>query len=205
MANFNPINKNLSCLFEEFNQKYPESLIVKCETKENQKWRNATGEAAVKKINIMAKYFPELSLMINSLENYLICEKHYNQIIAKDIFIQNLINTNLVFFSSGEYWQLEKSKESIIEKEYKEIGIQVSLDQDIFLKLSELERQLINFKEQQLEHINLIKNYKQKITELEILNENLFFENTELKEKLNMKLDNQEKRIETIIEIAQKE
>jgi hypothetical protein len=139
----------------------------------------------------MIKYFPELSSMINSLENYLICEKHYNQIIAKDIFIQNLINTNL--------------KESVIENKYKEIGIQVSLDQDIFLKLSELESQLINLKTQQLEHINFIKNYKQKITELEILNKNLFFENTELKEKLNMKLDNQEKRIETIIEIAQKE
>jgi len=74
----------LPCLFEVLTIKYPESLPP-CGTKENQMWRFA----AVEKIKIMAKYFSELSLLLDSLESYSLCEKHYNQVVAKDLLLKN--------------------------------------------------------------------------------------------------------------------
>jgi len=38
----------------------------------------------------LAKYFPELFSLLNSLENYSICEKHYNQLVANNYFIECL-------------------------------------------------------------------------------------------------------------------
>ena len=75
----------LPCLFEVLTIKYPESLPP-CGTKENQMWRFA----AVEKIKIMAKYFSELSLLIQSLDNYSICVRHYNQIVTSNILLEKL-------------------------------------------------------------------------------------------------------------------
>jgi hypothetical protein len=66
---------NLRCLFETLANKYPESLSS-CGTKENQTWRFASANAAIEKIKVMVKYFPELSLLLNSLEDHSFCEKH---------------------------------------------------------------------------------------------------------------------------------
>jgi hypothetical protein len=79
----------LPCLFKDLIEKYSESLSL-CETKENQIWRYASGNMAVKKINVIANYLPELPLLLDSLNNYSLCEKHYNQIIAKDYLLNNL-------------------------------------------------------------------------------------------------------------------
>jgi len=79
----------LPCLFEVLTIKYPESLPP-CRTKEDQKWRFTSGNAAVEKIKIMAKYFSELSLLLDSLESYSLCGKHYNQVVAKDLLFKNL-------------------------------------------------------------------------------------------------------------------
>jgi hypothetical protein len=67
----------LPCLFKNLIEKYSENLSP-CETKENQTWRYASGNMAVKKINTIANYFPELASLLNFLDNYSLCEKHYN-------------------------------------------------------------------------------------------------------------------------------
>ena len=85
--------KELPCIFEGFFAKYSESLVP-CKFKENQKWRNASAKAAADWINTFAKYLPELSLLCNSLENYSICEKHYNQIVATDTLLNRFISEN---------------------------------------------------------------------------------------------------------------
>jgi len=51
----------------------------------------------VRKLTEMAKYFPELSLLLDSLENYSLCEKHYNHIIARKYFIEQLTKQDEVF------------------------------------------------------------------------------------------------------------
>jgi hypothetical protein len=76
-------------VYEALARKYPKSLLL-CEIKENQTWRFASGDVAVKRINIMAKYFPELFLLIDFLEDYSLCQKHYNQVVAKVILLKNL-------------------------------------------------------------------------------------------------------------------
>ena len=86
MATSKPEAKNLPCIFATFIDKYPESQLVQCENKEKQRWWHASAEAAVSKITILAEYFPELNLLLDSLEDYSLCEKHYNQVIAKNSF-----------------------------------------------------------------------------------------------------------------------
>ena len=44
----------------------------------------------------MIKYFPESSLLTDPLENFSLCEKHYNQIIATNNFYKNLVNSDLL-------------------------------------------------------------------------------------------------------------
>ena len=70
--------KNLPCLFNFFANSYPESKLAQCEVKEDQKWWHASANAAIKRIIEIVKYFPELFLLLNSLENYSLCEKYYN-------------------------------------------------------------------------------------------------------------------------------
>ena len=45
--------KNLPCLFESLTNEYDESQLTRCETKEGQKWRRATANAAAKRITEM--------------------------------------------------------------------------------------------------------------------------------------------------------
>ena len=46
------------------------------------------------------KYFPELSSMFNFLDDYSICEKHYNQIIVKShIFFKKLQEDDIIYSS----------------------------------------------------------------------------------------------------------
>ena len=77
--------KDLRCIFDSLSK---DSQLTQCETKENQRWRHASANAAVKSLTEMAEYLPELSLLLDSLENYSLCERHYNQIIVKRSFIK---------------------------------------------------------------------------------------------------------------------
>ena len=90
MANTVLKAEDLPCLFENFVEKYQDTRLIQCETKEKQRWRFASGEKSTEKVKPLAKYFPELLSLLNSLEKYSICEKHYNQCVANDYFIENL-------------------------------------------------------------------------------------------------------------------
>ena len=63
-------------------------------TKEKLKWHFASGEKPTERAKLLAKYFPELFSLLNSLENYSICEKHYNQLVANNYFIEHLKKIN---------------------------------------------------------------------------------------------------------------
>jgi hypothetical protein len=83
----------LQCLFDGLSIKYPESQLTTCKVG-IQKYRHASGLAARERVKLFIKYFPELSLLCDSLENYSICEKHYNQIIVTDNFLEKLKKAN---------------------------------------------------------------------------------------------------------------
>ena len=76
-------------MFDGLSTKYPEGQLVPCKAGK-QKWWHASGLAARERVKLFIKYFLELSLLCDSLENYSICEKHYNQIIVTDTFLEKL-------------------------------------------------------------------------------------------------------------------
>ena len=82
--------KDLPCLFDSLVES--QLVLVECETKENQRWRRASASAAAKGIMEMAKSYPELSVFLDSLENYFLCERHYNQIIVKSLILNEPLN-----------------------------------------------------------------------------------------------------------------
>ena len=64
MANTALKPKVLPYLFENLVEKYQDTHLAQCETKEKQKWRFASGEKSTEKIKLLAKYFPELLLLL---------------------------------------------------------------------------------------------------------------------------------------------
>ena len=72
MANTRRPAENLTCLFKDIVDKYPESQLVPCKT-DSWTWKHASSHAAVERIIGLAKYFPELSPLINSLD-FSLCE-----------------------------------------------------------------------------------------------------------------------------------
>ena len=86
---------SLPCLFAALTEKYSEKKLKLCETKLNQRWRHASGSLVMKRIKCFTNYFPELSLLIGFLENYSLCEGHYNQIISNDNFLKYLQTPDL--------------------------------------------------------------------------------------------------------------
>jgi|SRR6185369_12277052 len=94
-----PTASTLPCLFASLAQEYPESDLKQCETKSDQSWRHASGSAAKERIRPFAKYFSELSSMFNFLDDYFICEKHYNQTIAKNHTFFKKLQDDIIYSS----------------------------------------------------------------------------------------------------------
>ena len=101
-----PVN-TLPCLFAMFIQEYK---LSPCETKSDQTWRRASGSKVVGRVNIFAKYITGLSLLINSLNEYSVCEKHYNQIIMTNNILEKLKAEYTSTPSSSEENQQKKLK-----------------------------------------------------------------------------------------------
>ncbi|CAG8565928.1 6571_t:CDS:2 [Cetraspora pellucida] len=47
----------------------------------------------VNKVDVLVKYLPKLSLFHDSLKDYSVCQKHYNNIISKNFFLEQLEKT----------------------------------------------------------------------------------------------------------------
>ena len=81
--------KTLPCIFSSLSKEYHDSQLMQCETKENQRWRHASATAAVKKLTEMAKYFPALDLLLDSLENYSLCESTTTILSPESVLLNN--------------------------------------------------------------------------------------------------------------------
>ncbi|CAG8807189.1 4111_t:CDS:1, partial [Racocetra fulgida] len=133
----------------------------------------------------LVKYLPKLSPLLGSLNDYSVCQKHYNNIIIKNFFLEQIEKVSDSVF----YVPMKKTKKKVLsdnEINFRDFGIQVSLP----------EHSLPN-----PEYESLIK----KINELERLNQQLLLENNLLKKKLNNKYDNQQERVKAVVEIAKRE
>jgi hypothetical protein len=179
--------KDLPCLLGTLAKEYDEGHLPGCETKENQKWRRASASAATKGITEMAKYFPELSTFLDSLENYSLCERHYNQVVVKKSFIKRATKLDNSVFSDSEETErkrLRLSKDNDLptcEKAFCDAGVQTSLPDPAYEELSK------------------------RIQELENFNRQLLSENAALKKRLDDAFGDQQDRIRCVTEIAKRE
>ncbi|CAG8803761.1 15119_t:CDS:2, partial [Cetraspora pellucida] len=115
-----PEAKDLLCIFDSLADKYSDSQLIQCE------------------------YFSELSLLLDSLENYLLYEKHYNQIIAKNSFI-NKLQENI------------KNKNNVELKTFSNFEVQVYLPNPKYEKLLNKINKLECVKGQLLSENELLK------------------------------------------------
>ncbi|RHZ53886.1 hypothetical protein Glove_433g8 [Diversispora epigaea] len=94
-----PYPKELPCLFVDLFASYKQKGLIECGTKEAQVWQYANSQKAVSRLFLYNNFFPKLVLRKTSLELYSFCERHYNQIIAKNNFYESLSNSNESIYS----------------------------------------------------------------------------------------------------------
>jgi hypothetical protein len=179
--------KYLPCLFESLANEYDESQLARCETKQSQKWRHATANVAAQRITEMAKYFPELSALLDSLDDYSLCERHYNQIVVKKSFVKRVTKMNDSTFLDSEETERKRPRLSNdnelleFEKTFSDAGVQVSLLDPAY------------------------EVHMKRIQELEDINQQLLSENAALKKQLDEAFNDQQGRIRSVTEIAKRE
>ncbi|CAG8635459.1 3876_t:CDS:1, partial [Racocetra fulgida] len=127
------------------------------------------------------KYFPELSALLNFLVHYSLCKRHYNQIVTKSFFINQLKANNLVFLGLEETVTKRLRLSDDLKNDVSDFGVQV-----YFLDLA-------------------CKSLLKRIEELENFNRQLVYENGVLKERLKERFIDQQDCIESIIAIVKKE
>ncbi|CAG8845963.1 27871_t:CDS:1, partial [Gigaspora margarita] len=163
--------EGLTCLFNKLVESYKHTKqLAECETKETQRFRNASTNLIKNRIPLFEPYFPELSILKNELQKYAICEKHYNQIIAKDHYLdylrgkiseyprkrsRNLLNNNSSILSNTQ------------ESSTIDIGIQVTMDHDLSTQIDALKISLANLVTDHSEQLLTIQAKNNRISELE--------------------------------------
>ncbi|CAG8821189.1 426_t:CDS:1, partial [Racocetra fulgida] len=162
----------------------------------------------------LAKYFPEFTPFVESLKNYSLCERHYNQIVAKPSFIKQLTNeSGFLNLDENERKRLKLSNDN--EKNFADFGVQVeptSVDFGVQVSLStinvgvqvslptvdfgvQVSLPTVDFGVQvslpDLKYEILLE----QISKLESANAQLLAENKALKKKLCERFTNQQDRI----------
>ncbi|KAG9288751.1 hypothetical protein G9A89_023048 [Geosiphon pyriformis] len=91
-------------------------------TKESQRWRHVLTNIAAERITEITKYLPRLTILLDSLNNYSLCERHYNQIVVKKFRKTERKRPRL----SNDNKLLE------LEKTFSDFGVQVFLPYPIY-------------------------------------------------------------------------
>ena len=83
-ANQRPKAKDLPCVFATFFEKYEGVGLLEYETKKSQTKRYMNSEKSKSRLQLCHTFFSELVQIQMHLEEYSLCEIHYNQLIASD-------------------------------------------------------------------------------------------------------------------------
>lgn len=225
MSNTRQPAYTLPCLFKDIVDKYPESQLRPCKT-DSLTWKHASSSAAAERINEIAKYFPELFLL--NLENFSLCVNHYNQIVATKNFVQNLLisdsSEDLDVHSIKESKKvrrdeiLETSSISVDTNNDDENGI-VNHEPNLLRELQSTKHLLAICRfdcQQKSQHIlQLQQQLEAKNCEIETLKQMLIDSYSQLNQAQNKnnvlikhwdsRFDNQQKRIDAVVEIASAE
>ncbi|CAG8771737.1 6750_t:CDS:1, partial [Gigaspora rosea] len=111
------------------------SGLLECETKERQTIWHADSNLAKNRLPLYNSFFPKLIQIQTHLEDFSLCEKHYNQLIMSDFLRQVLTSSNYKNKRQAHNLDLENelvekqartehAYEIEVEKNTCEIGIQ---------------------------------------------------------------------------------
>ncbi|KAF0545006.1 hypothetical protein F8M41_002470 [Gigaspora margarita] len=127
------------------------------------------------RIQLFSSYFLELNKLQNELKKYIICEKHHNQIIAKDNYL-NYLKSKLSDYSrkrNRNFQNLSDNNNPILNedqvKSKVDIGIQVNIDNNynLIVQIDALTSSLANVVTDHAEQLQAIQNKNYKILGLE--------------------------------------
>ena len=79
-----PQAKDLPCAFALLFPLYHHRGLKECETKKSQTKRHASTKKLKTRLSLFNDFFPELVEIQTHLEDYSICERHYNQLIVQE-------------------------------------------------------------------------------------------------------------------------
>ncbi|RIB08136.1 hypothetical protein C2G38_2212373 [Gigaspora rosea] len=189
---------NLPCVFAGLVGTYNSVGLKKCETKVPT--RHADSQTAKNRLLLYNSFFPELVEIQTHLEDYSMCNRHYNQLIASNYFHRHLLNLNSQRHNPKRQVESHNSETEFIEKQTCEIGIQVGKQLcEVGVQTSEsIIQDLKNYV------ILLQEQLNKKISEIEDLRKHLDCAYDYVVE-MGKSIYNQEKRINSIIQIANKE
>ncbi|CAG8601296.1 11044_t:CDS:1, partial [Cetraspora pellucida] len=94
-ANKRPNAKNLPCALATLVPLYKNLGLLECEIKNSQTIRHADSKKPKSRLQLYNDFFPELIQIQTHLQDFSLCEKHYNQLVASDFLHQMLINSNI--------------------------------------------------------------------------------------------------------------
>ncbi|RIB12671.1 hypothetical protein C2G38_2041626 [Gigaspora rosea] len=83
--------EELGCIFADLVEKYK---LAFCGMKERQKWRDIKGLKTTERLKLYYNYIPELINLPYSLDKYVNCETHYNQLFVNPQFYESLTGSS---------------------------------------------------------------------------------------------------------------
>ncbi|RIB16285.1 hypothetical protein C2G38_2038690 [Gigaspora rosea] len=153
-ANQCPLAKDLLCAFATLVPLYKNLGLLECETKSLQTMRHASSKLSQDCLPLYNNFFPELVQIQTHLEDFSLCEKHYNQIIVSDFLRQMLVSSNIpknrcnnqkrqINSNNFDNRIIEKqarySHETDVEKNICEVGVQVNQEtHDVGIQVSNI-------------------------------------------------------------------
>ncbi|CAG8630836.1 12710_t:CDS:2, partial [Racocetra fulgida] len=165
--------KDLPYVFATFFDKYKDIGLLGYETKESQTIRHASSEKPKNRLQLYHTFFPELVQIQMHLENFSLCEIHYNQLIASDFLCQLLLSSNLLS-TNNEQARTEHAVTEIeinvcnnmqVNKQTTEVAMQVSNETH---EIEDLKKQLeyvYNYVVESWEHNQVINKINRELTE----------------------------------------
>ncbi|CAG8460905.1 20025_t:CDS:2 [Racocetra persica] len=160
--------QNLSCLFSQLVESYHHTKqLAECETKEDQR------------------------ILKKELQKYKICEKYYNQIFAKDIYLDYLRDKTSDYPQKRSRNLLTLNNSSILSDTLKESStvdnrIQVIINNDLLTQIDTLKTSLANLVTDHSNQLQIIQAKNNRISKLENECEFLKKQITELNTKLKL-------------------
>lgn len=93
-----PNTIELPCIFGELVNNYYNMIGLNiCSIEVSYTWRHANSNKTAKWFLLFYIFISELANFYSNLSSYLICQNHYNQVVAKDHFHQQLLDNSSVY------------------------------------------------------------------------------------------------------------